>query len=92
VPHSDNGGEYVSRDVQDYPKECGIVHQRTVPYAPEQNGVAERANRMIGKKARSMLADKGLSKKFWTRNQLGYLVKWENTSVEMFLDLYFNTF
>jgi hypothetical protein len=32
--------------LQDYLKKCKIMHQRTVPYAPEQNGVEERANRM----------------------------------------------
>jgi hypothetical protein len=41
------------------------VHQRTVPYTPEKNGVAKTSNRIIVEKARSMLADEGLSKKFW---------------------------
>jgi hypothetical protein len=38
----------------------GIVHQKTVPYSPQQNGVAERMNRTIMEKARSMLYYKGI--------------------------------
>lgn len=34
-------------------------------YTPEQNGVAERANRTIVEKARSMLKEAGLSIKYW---------------------------
>jgi hypothetical protein len=40
------------------------MHQRSVPCTPEKNGVAERVNRIIVEKARSMLADEGLRKKF----------------------------
>jgi hypothetical protein len=35
---------------------------KTVPYTPEQNEGAERANRTTVGKARSMLADAGLSR------------------------------
>ena len=41
---SDNGCEYSSIDFEKYLKENGIVHQKTVPYNPQQNGVAERMN------------------------------------------------
>ena len=44
---SDNGGEYTSRDVQSSLKAKGVVHETTIPYTPEQNGVAERMNRTI---------------------------------------------
>ncbi|RMX68269.1 hypothetical protein DD238_005998 [Peronospora effusa] len=44
----------------------GIVHQKTVPYSPQQNGVAERVNRMIMEKARSMMHYKGVSTSWWT--------------------------
>jgi transposase InsO family protein len=43
----------------------GIRHQTTVPYTPQQNGVVERVNRTAVEKARSMLLDAGLSKKYW---------------------------
>ena len=45
--HSDNGGEYTSKEFEDYLKRYGIRHEHTVPKTPEQNGVAERMNRML---------------------------------------------
>jgi hypothetical protein len=44
---------------------CGIRHQTTVPHTPEQNRVAERANRTIMEKARCMIQDSKLGVKFW---------------------------
>ena len=41
---TDNGGEYVSRECQNFLKSEGIKHELTVPYSPAQNGVAERLN------------------------------------------------
>jgi hypothetical protein len=46
-------------------KKCGIKHQTTVPYSPEQNGVAERLNRTLVEKARCMLMESGLSTDLW---------------------------
>uniref|UniRef100_A0AAV1VJJ4 Integrase catalytic domain-containing protein n=1 Tax=Peronospora matthiolae TaxID=2874970 RepID=A0AAV1VJJ4_9STRA len=43
----------------------GIVHQRTVPYSPQQNGVAERMNRTIMERSRSMLYYKGVPMEWW---------------------------
>jgi transposase InsO family protein len=55
VLRSDNGGEYVSQAFQEFLKTHGIVHQTSTPYTPQQNGVAERANRTIVEMARSMI-------------------------------------
>lgn len=62
---SDNGLEYVNKKLQVYLEQHGIIHQKTVPYSPAQNGVSERANRTIVEKARCMLQDAGLDKRFW---------------------------
>ena len=62
---SDRGGEYVNSRLSEIVKGSGIKQELTVGYAPEQNGVAERFNRSIVEKARSMLADANLSKEFW---------------------------
>ena len=43
----DLGGEYVSSDFSDFCVEHGIVHERTVSYSPQSNGVAERKNRTL---------------------------------------------
>jgi transposase InsO family protein len=41
---SDRGGEYFSDDFSDFCVEHGITHERTPPYSPQSNGVAERRN------------------------------------------------
>lgn len=48
---SDNGAEFCNHAFDKLFKATGIKHQKTVPYTPEQNGVAERANRSIIEKA-----------------------------------------
>lgn len=65
ILRSDNGTEYVNHDFDNFCKQEGILHQKTVPYSPQQNGISERANRTIVEKARCMLIDSGLSKGFW---------------------------
>ena len=51
---SDNGGEYSSKVFVDYCAEQGIRMRKTVPETPQQNGVAERMNRTLNERARSM--------------------------------------
>ena len=41
---TDNGGEYISSEFEEYLKSKGISHELTIQYTPEQNGVAERLN------------------------------------------------
>lgn len=64
---TDNGGEYMS---------SGMIHQMTVAYTPEQNGVAERMNRTLTEKAKCYLFDADLPKKFWAEaiNMAAYMV------------------
>ncbi|GKA78030.1 zinc finger, CCHC-type containing protein, partial [Tanacetum coccineum] len=42
-----------------------IIHETTVPYTPQQNGVAERKNRALKEMVNSMLSYSGLSEGFW---------------------------
>ena len=67
VFRSDNGGEYTSNQFQAYLKGQGIVHQTSAPHTPQQNGVAERANRMIVEMARSMIYGQNLGLEFWAK-------------------------
>ena len=66
ILRSDNGGEYVSKENDRYLRDMGIVHQRTVPETPQQNGVAERMNRTIKEHASAMLHEAGLKTTFWS--------------------------
>lgn len=61
----DNGREYANKEFKHFCAERGIEEIFTVPYTPELNGVAERYNRTIMEKARSMIFDAGLEKRFW---------------------------
>lgn len=65
ILRTDNGGEFCSKEMEGFLKSCGIIHQKTNPYSPEQNGMAERNNRTIIEKARCLLFDADLGKKFW---------------------------
>ena len=57
VLKSDNGGGYTLGEFVDYCAEAGIRREFTVPYNPQQNGVAERKNRSIEGAAKAMLHD-----------------------------------
>lgn len=65
VLRSDNGTEYVNRDLEGFLKGKGIVHQVTVPYSPQQNACAERLNRTLLEKVRCLLYTSNLDHKFW---------------------------
>lgn len=62
---SDNGTEYVNKEFDEYLRVLGIKRQLTVPYTPQQNGVAERCNRTIVEMARAMVNSAGLKESFW---------------------------
>ena len=63
--HSDWGGEYLSSAMGSILAKKGIEHKLMMPGLPQQNGTAERFNRMILDKACSMLHSAGLSLGFW---------------------------
>jgi hypothetical protein len=62
---SDRGGEYFSSDFSDFCVEHGIIHERTPPYSPQSNGVAERKNRTLTDLVNVMLETSGLFKEWW---------------------------
>ena len=65
VIRSDHVKEFVNKQVMDIFRKHRIIHQRTVPYCPEQNGRAERENRTIVEAARTMIHAKNLSISYW---------------------------
>eukprot|EP01018_Ginkgo_biloba_P000012 Gb_36863 [translate_table: standard] len=55
VLRSYNGGEYTSKEFNQYYKDRGIQRKLTTAYTPQQNGVAERMNRTLVEKAKTMM-------------------------------------
>jgi ribonuclease HI len=62
---TDNGREYVNENLGSYLREQGIKHEHSMPYTPQQNGVAERLNRTLLERARPMLSEAGLPLDMW---------------------------
>jgi hypothetical protein len=65
VLRSYNGGEYTSRDFSDLCIEVGIKREYTIPYNPQQNGVAERKNGSIVEATKAMIHDQNLPMILW---------------------------
>uniref|UniRef100_A0ABD2W186 Retrovirus-related Pol polyprotein from transposon TNT 1-94 n=1 Tax=Trichogramma kaykai TaxID=54128 RepID=A0ABD2W186_9HYME len=65
ILRTDNGLEYINKDLSDILFKHGIKHQRTCPHTPQQNGKAERENRTLVEAARTMLLAKNLAKNLW---------------------------
>ena len=51
--------------MQNLYEECGIQIQQSVPYTPQQNGVAERKNKVLKEIATCMIEAKDLSPELW---------------------------
>ena len=53
------------KEFDTYLAKCGIKHQCTVPFTPQQNGVAKRKNRSLMEMARCMVKSQALPHAFW---------------------------
>ena len=58
--HTDNAKEYMAGHTKEVYKTNGVQHTTTVPYTPQENGIAERVNRTIMNAARASLHHSGL--------------------------------
>ncbi|GBP10817.1 Retrovirus-related Pol polyprotein from transposon TNT 1-94 [Eumeta japonica] len=65
---SDNGTEFINKEVREVFQNKGIIHQTSVTFTPEQNGVAERENRILVEAARTMLYAKDLPISLWAES------------------------
>lgn len=83
---TDNGLEFCNKAFDELCKNSGIKRHKTCAYTPQQNGVAERMNRTIMNKVRSMLAETGFGKQFWaeTASTAVYLINHSPTSALSF--------
>ena len=57
---SDRGGEFTSNKLKAWLALEGVDQQTTPPYSPESNGLAERLNRSLQDKTRTIMADSKL--------------------------------
>ena len=62
---SDNGGEYTSKEFEDFCKDVGIKRELTTPYNPQQNGVAEIKNTTVMDAMKTMIYDQDLLMHIW---------------------------
>lgn len=66
VLRTDNGLEFINKEIKESLEQKGIRHQRTVVYTPQQNGRAEREMRTLVEAARTLLnGRKKMDKTFW---------------------------
>jgi hypothetical protein len=67
VLRSENGGEYNSNEIKDFCREARLKRELTTPYNPQQNGVAEKNNRLIVEAAKAMIHDQSLPMHLWEK-------------------------
>ena len=65
IVQSDSGKEYMSADFQQFLQTKSIISQRTCPYTPQQNGIAERKNRHLIDATRSLLLESSVPTHVW---------------------------
>ena len=57
--------EYFCNEFYSFCAEHDFIHERTPPYSPQSNGVAERKNRTLTDLVNAMLDTSSLSKAWW---------------------------
>ncbi|KAL0344878.1 UNVERIFIED_CONTAM: Retrovirus-related Pol polyprotein from transposon RE1 [Sesamum radiatum] len=62
---SDNGTEFTNTSCHSLFNSLGILHQKSCPHTPQQNGVVERKHRHILEVARALKFQANLPSKYW---------------------------
>ena len=62
---SDNGGEFLSTRFKTLLRSYGIIHHRSCPYTPQQNGIVERKHCHFLDTACSLMFQASLPSPFW---------------------------
>ncbi|GJU52745.1 putative ribonuclease H-like domain-containing protein [Tanacetum coccineum] len=95
VIRCDNGTEFKNRAMNQFCEITGIKREFSVARTPQQNGVAERKNKILIDAARTMLVDSKLPTTFWAeavntacyvQNRVLVIKPHNKTSYELFLD------
>ncbi|UYV82781.1 K02A2.6-like, partial [Cordylochernes scorpioides] len=81
---TDNGTEFINKNLETFIESEGIKHELTTPYTPRSNGRVERANRTLLDKGRTLLADSQLPLHFWAEavNTAAYLYNLTPTTID----------
>ncbi len=72
----DKAGEYMSAAFHKFMDQCGIARRHSTRNRPQQNGVAERANRTISDHVTAMLNEANLPASFWALAVSAYVHVW----------------
>jgi len=67
ILRTNSDGEYISVAFQEYLQQKGIISQRSCPYTPQQNGIAERKNRHLLDVTRALLLQASVPSHFWVK-------------------------
>uniref|UniRef100_A0A0V0IVR9 Putative ovule protein n=1 Tax=Solanum chacoense TaxID=4108 RepID=A0A0V0IVR9_SOLCH len=62
---SDNGLEFTNAEATCFFQEKGIIHQKSCPYTPQQNGVVERKHKYLLETARALMFQSKLPVRYW---------------------------
>lgn len=62
---TDNGTEFVNKELSHALVHHGITHQKSCVYTPQQNGIVERKHRQLHNTARALRTHVGLPLHFW---------------------------
>lgn len=62
---TDNGSEFCNNEITSFFENRGIIHEKSVPYVPMQNGFIERDIRTVKEAAKSMLNKSNVNKNLW---------------------------
>ena len=65
IIRSDRGGEYFSIEFDKFCEDHGIIHQKSAPFTPQQNGLAERKNRTLVDMVNAMILNAALPFNLW---------------------------
>ena len=63
--HTDNGGEFISTDLDEFCQEFAVVRSFSIPYCPPQNSHAERMWGILLRAMRISLTESGVNEAFW---------------------------
>ena len=61
---SDRGGEFTSRDFEEFCNDRGIKRQTSTPRTPPQNGIPERRNRLVIDYVGTLMMEKNVALKY----------------------------